>query len=551
MSVEFEPIRLGRRGRRIDPITVGVLGVAIALAFAVLKPWAGATSGPMVAQAESSPALPTDDAVPTDDALAPDAVLPRVLAARSDASLRWDAVEGAVRRHDAWGIRTIVVQVLADSPLDARQRFIERWYPLPVDGDAARPILVDSNDRAILVLGITFPPAHTALDIRIWRKTDAGFDWVDAEALDPVPSGGAFLFRRPGPTPATPQTWSSGEYRLDILVDGGIRRFEIAIPDRFSNVPSPPERPSLRDLGPLVAPTDVDLTGLPVGAFATFNHNAIPLVGAEGAPLDEPAAWLDIDPGTGGEPRTFVSRLRLPRTTGLGVNLPARSEVIEAAMTRLAPEPLLMAPRRVDPGATGMPSGVVLFTAPDGAAWAPGVYQMTVGWVDVDGTHERSWHVELRPGTVRQTPHLLAAARGWARFAGENGVILGSVDAAAAGGPADPIQLVRLRPDAAEHPVATGIGCGGDTVMGGHPGILGFAYAADHYASSVKGRILRPFLRRDDQVLMTAAFGVPGLILAAPANSPTLPAATYEFRVSGDEAIDVYTLCLGMAYFGN
>ncbi len=545
MSVEFEPIRLGRRGRRIDPIAVGVLGVAIALAFAVLKPWAGVAADPSIAQVEPSRALPSGDAVPTDT---PDVALPRIIAARSDTSLRWDSVEGALRQHDTWGIRAIVVQVLADSPLDTRQRYIERWYPLPSDGDQTRPTRVDSNDRAILALGVTFPPDHAPLDVRIWHRTDAGFDWVDTEPLDPVPSGGAYLYRTPGTMPATPRTWASGEYRVDILVDGTIRRYGIAIPDRFSNVPATPERPSLRDLGPLVAPTDVPLTELPVGPFATVNHVAIPLDAAASEALDEARAWLDVDPGTGREPRGFVARASLPRATGLGVQLPAGSEVFEAFLARLAPEPLPAELQRIDPVSTGIPTEVVLFRAPGGSAWAPGVYRMTVRYLAFGAFREWSWHVELRPGTVRDAPRLLAAARGWARFAGATGVILGTAEPLAVGADDGPIELLTLRSDVVEYPASTGIGCGGPVILG-RPGIIGFAYPADHYASSVRGRILRPFLRRDDQGVMTAAFGVPGLILAAPARSSALPAATYEFRLGGDGADEVYTFCLGKTAF--
>jgi len=38
MSVDFEPVRLRRQGRRIDPIAVGLALVLIALAVAVVKP---------------------------------------------------------------------------------------------------------------------------------------------------------------------------------------------------------------------------------------------------------------------------------------------------------------------------------------------------------------------------------------------------------------------------------------------------------------------------------------------------------------------------------
>lgn len=168
-------------------------------------------------------------------------------------------------------------------------------------------------------------------------------------------------------------------------------------------------------------------------------------------------------------------------------------------------------------------------------------------WADVDGLHEDSWHLELRPGPLAETAPLLAAARGWARFAGTTGVILGTAEPLVGGTTDGVIELVPLRPASAAYPVPTGIGCGG-TVIGRRPGILGFAYPADQYATSVTTRVLRPFLRRDDQVLLIAAFGVRGLVITAPARISTLPLASYVFTLGGG-ASEAYSLCVGMANY--
>ena len=524
MSVEFEPVRLSRRSRRIEPVALGALAVVVALGFAVLKPWSGSVAAP-AAPVDGS-AAPATQRLVAEPQPTPGIVPPRVIQARVAASPSWDTVARVVRQHDAWGIRAIITTRLVDTPIDSRYRLAERWYPARPADDAARPILVESNDRGVLALGVTFPPAQTPLDVRIWRRVDSGFEWVDIEPLDPVPSGGAFLYRRPGASPASPRTWGSGEYRVDVLVDGSIRRLGVAILDRFSNVPSAPQRPSLRDQGPLAAPARALLTELPVGLFATANGVAVPLEGSEGEPLDEATAWLDVDPGTGAEPRSFVASAYLPRATGLGVALPAGSVVMEASVTRLAPEPLPVEPLRVDAGADGRTaSAIALFRAPGGSGWEPGIYRLSMRWGDVEGLHDASWHVELRPGPVRETPRLLAAARGWARYAGSTGVILGDA-----------------------YPASTDVGCGG-TVIDGHPGIIGLGYPADRYETQASARILRPFLRRGDQVLMRAAFGVPGLILVAPARTPTLPNGTWRFRVGTGETARDYALCLGMATF--
>ena len=526
---------------------LGVVAIVVALGAAVFKPWGDgrppAAAGPSAGViADPSVASDASSAAPTPAATASIA-LPRVIRANTASTLTWSEVEPVLHWHDAWGIRAIVVQPLADTPLRTRQRLMERWYPLSDPGVRSR---VDSNDRAILAIGLTFPPTHTPLDTRFWRETSDGLDWVDTQAIDPVPSGGAYLYVRPGVATGLQRPWEPGSYRIDVLVDGSVRRFGMVIPDRFSNVPRPEARPSLRDIGPSVDPGSSLLSDLPVGLFATNNGRAVPLAAVAGRPLDEVGAWLDVDPGTGRRPRSFVASTYLPRATGLGVALPAGAVVTSASVDRLVPEPLPVAPKEVQPeNPSDGPGSLVLFAAP-GGAWTPGVYRLSAVWADAEGVHEDSWHVELRPGPLREAPPLLAAARAWARFAGTTGVILGAAEPLVAGDE-DLTGLVPLRPAGAAYPISTGIGCGG-TVIEGRPGILGFAYPADEYASTVQGRILRPFLRRDDQVLMTAAFGVPGLVLAAPARTSTLPAATYEFRLGGD-ADQVFTLCLSMASF--
>ena len=552
MSVEFEPVRLGRRNRRFDPVAVAAIVVAVGLVAAVLKPWDGeatvAAGSSPAAIADGSPA-PVASNAPAEPQASAAVALPRVIRASTASTLSWPAIEPILHRHETWGIRAIVVQPLADTPLNARQRFVERWYPLAADGDDARTLRVDSNDRSIFALGLTFPPAHTPLDVRIWRETGGGLDWVDTESVDPIPSGGAFLYVRPGLVGGLQRPWEPGTYRIDVLVDGSIRRFGMAIPGRFSIVPEGSSRPDLRDLGPPVDATEPVLPDVPIGPFATQGGTAVSLSGEEGEALDEVAAWLDLDPGTDRRPRSFVAATYLPGATRLGVMLPPRSTVMSAVMARLAPEPMPVVPPLLDhTPRDGAPNANVMFRHPGGGAWTPGVYRISVVWADTGGLHDRSWHIDLRPGPLREAPPLLAAARGWARFAGQDGVILGTAEPLVGGSTAGVIELVPLRPDTAGYPAATGVGCGG-TVIETNPSILGFAYPADRYATNVRARILRPFLRRDDQVLMTAAFGVPGLILAAPARIGALPAATYEFTVASGDSARTYSLCLGMASF--
>ena len=559
MSVEFEPVKIGQPRRRLDAVSIGAVVVAIALAAAILKPWnVGSEAGDAGAAAEAS-AQPAGSTAGTASLTGPhstaEVALPRILRSGSASSPTWADIEPVVRRHEDWGIRAIVIKSSTDAApsasgsASANQRFAERWIPLTFD--AVEPsAYVDSSDRSIVALGITFPTSHTPLDVRIWRVGSAGLEWVDTAALDSLPSGGGFLYARPGIVGGSTQAWAAGTYRVDVLVDGSIRRFGVTIPDRFSNVPAPSGRPSLRDVGELIDPGKAPLPDLPIGLFATVDGVAVPLPADEGPPLDEAAAWLDVDPGTRRAPRRFVAAEYLPRANGLGVMLPPGSVVQSASIARLAPEPLAAVPQQVEDGAaTGAPASHVLFHAPDGRAWVPGTYQLSVVWADADGLHDRSWHAELRPGPLQSAPRMLAAARGWARYAGATGVILGTAEPLEGGPRGAAIRLLRISPEPeTAYPAPSGVGCGG-TVVDGRPGILGFAYPADHYVTAAGARILLPYLRRDDQVMMTAAFGIPGLILVAPARSPTLASATYRFTVGNGEDTQSYAICLGMALF--
>lgn len=534
MTVEFEPVRLGARHRRFDPVALGAVVVAIAVAISIVKPWDEPAQG---TPPGASP-VATASAAP-----------PPVINARAEAPPTWAQIEPVVRRHEAWGIRAVVVEPSSNRESAAGQRYTESWFRFPDDGTAGLTTVVDPAGRSIVALGITFPPSQAPLDIRIWREGRRGLEWVDTEAVDPVPSGGAFLYVRPGMDEDPRQPWASGTYRIDVLVEGAVRRFGISIPDRFSNLAAGSERPSLADLRPVTDASETTLPDVPYGLFAIADGTAVPLPADEGGPLDEAAAWLNVDPGTGRAPRSFVGVAYVPRATTLGVMLESRVIVMSATLSRLAPEPLsTIVPVMDHTPRDGAPNTSVSFQAPNGGVWQAGVYRITVVWADFDGLHEETWHAELRPGLVRAIPRMLAAARSWARYAGENGVILGTAEPLVGGPRSAVIRLVHLQPETATYPVASGIGCGG-TVINSNPGIIGFAYPGDAYASTVRARILRPFLRRGDQVVMNAAFGLRGLILVAPARRPTMTEGNYQFTVGeGDDARD-YALCLEMHSF--
>ena len=533
----------------MDPLLFGAVAVGIAIVAAVAKPWGGPEPADDQTAASSPPlASPIAAAIPSAVPFeGPATPLPRVIQRRNASTPDWSDIGRAVRRHESWGIRVILRAPASDGP---STRVVERWFGLPSADGGPAEVSVDVGTVPILALGVTFPTSQLPLDVRVWRVGPAGPAWLDIQAVDSVASGGAFLYARPGPPGRPPlsgrqaQSWEPGTYRVDVLVDGGIRSIGVRIAGTGDDPVTGDATgdPESTPLVPLVAPEDSELPDIAIGAFATVDGASVAFDAVEGPPLDAAGAWLNVDPGTGRAPRSFVASAFLPRATGLGVMLPPGSVVRAASLMRLAPEPFgePLDPLGPRPGYAER-QDFVLFGPPSEVGWPLGVYRIDVDWADPDGIHARSWHVELRPGPVRAPSSLLAAAREWARYAGTSGMLLATA--------AVPIRTLPLEPETASYPVPAGAaGCGG-TVVRGRPEILGFAYPADRALTTASGRILLPFLRRDDQVMLTAAFGVRGLILVAPGRSRSLPAATYRFRVGeGDDAVD-YTLCLGMQLF--
>lgn len=529
MSVEFEPIRLGQRRRRFDPITIGIVAVAIGLGAAVFKPWSGTAGDAAVLAPVDAGATPRAAAsAPAAPSALPDATIPRVIDAWSASYPSWDSVKGVVRQHDAWGVRAIVIEA-------GESTFAERWFRFPSGGTKTSTAFVDPSDEAIVALGVTFPRAQTPLDVRIWRETNEGLDWIDTEPVGPVPSGGAFLYRRPGLTPATPRPWARGEYRVDVLVEGTIRRFGISIPDRFANVPSGTVRPNLHDVRPFIDASEASLSDVPYGLFATADGDAVSLAAEEGDQLDEVAAWLDVDPGTRRAPRSFVAEAYLPRATQLGVMLEARVVVMSASIARLAPEPMpTVVPVFDHTPRDGVSSSSVLFEAPDDGAWTPGVYRISISWADFDGQHEESWHVELRPGPIRSPGQLLSAARAWARYAGDTGIVRGTAEPLEGGPRSATIRLERTPPlDGAGYPLRDRLPCDGFRVDG-PAGTFGVAQPVDAPPADVTARAHFEYSRSGHLPILTASGNVPGLILVAADGGEAPASLAHRYRVGED-----------------
>ena len=533
MDVEFEPVRLGPRRRRLDPVAAGAALVTIALALSVVKPWGdGPASNGEIAVPVTSPAAPMTTPEP---AATPGTVIPRIISAASRSVPSWSEIKPVLGQHDSWGVRAILM---------GGGSFHERWFRFPAGGSAMSTAFLDAGDDVIVALGVTFPPSQAPLDVRLWRETGHGLDWVDTEALDPAPTGGGFLYGRPPIFGNVRRTWIPGTYRMDVLVDGSVRRLGIAIPDRFSNVPAGSERPNLRDMRSrttLPSRSMMDVSGL----FATTDGMAVPLPATPGPALDEVAAWLDVDPGTRRAPRSFVAETYLPRATSLGVMLESAAPITGASIARLAPEPLpAITPEIDDTEREGVNGSLVRFWAPEGGAWTPGVYRITVAWTDDAGKHEESWHVNLRPGPVRPAGQMLTATRAWARYAGDIGIVRGTAEPLEGGPRSATIRLERaVSGEGAGYPLRDRLPCEGFRVDG-PAGLFGVAQPADASPAAVTARAHFEYSQSGAQRILTSVRGLPGLILVATdgAAAPISPA--HRYRIGEDLDSTWSSLCV-------
>jgi hypothetical protein len=406
VSVEFEPVRIGSRRRGIDPFRVAAVVVVIGLVVAIAKPWeadqSAAAPGPSptavaavaspspsgsgepgVARASRAPsAVPTSPPVPT-----------------------WADVSPVIQTHETWGVRA----VLAIGPNDdagsgSASPYLDSWSPTVSDPDGTQRVTVFRDGAVVVGLGLTFPPEERPQDARIWRvHRGERLEWIDVQTIDAGMPDGAFLFARTITADPSSRSWRGGSYRIDVLVDGAVRRIDLQIPDRNSIVPEPDDWPVL-ERG-LVGASDSNPSGVRVGLFATVEGVGVPIGVLAGRPLDEDDAWLDVVQRPTGGVAPAVGTAYLPRATGLGVMLTNHGFVHLAVLRRLAPNELAPAP----PVRGGISDSqgrtpFVVFGAPDGEAMAPGVYAISVSWTDPAGLHAGTWHVELRPGPIRPKP---------------------------------------------------------------------------------------------------------------------------------------------------
>ena len=211
VSVDFDPVKIGPRPRRIDPVRAVILVVAVGLAVAIVKPWAigepSDTPPPSLAAAaprsrracRRRPARPRERPGP-----------PLRPAYRPPT---WDEVEPVIEAHDAWGVRAILLARRQNLGSGPDPRFKELWSRTSPNSSTVEIARVARDDEAIVALGITFPSDIEPLDMRIWRLHAERRDRMDrrsaarlrptatarSRSSDPIRPGVAVVGRRPLP----------------------------------------------------------------------------------------------------------------------------------------------------------------------------------------------------------------------------------------------------------------------------------------------------------------------------------------------------------------
>jgi hypothetical protein len=389
---EFAPERLSTGSRRrLDPVVLIAAVVVAGVALAIAKPWSGATEPQ--AEVVASPA-PVADAPPGSD---PAAAAPIVGSA--EPPIGWTEAELALHDHETWGIRTLVRDPepgAAGPAMAGVAEVVERWQGLTADDMA-----IGSLDPAIVALGLTFPAEEAPLDVRIWRQADGGWEWLASDPLPDAPPD-TFLFAPPRVAGGYLPAWPAGRYRLEWLRPDGIERWTVQVQTRSATGQAalaplrPPDRTLPSPLTPdFAVERDQRLFAVSRGVAA-----GLPAVGT--APLDADATWRQVlatDPTATFDP---VASAFLPEANGLGVLLPTDARGASGSIVALGPDGGPVDAQR----SVGIRFGddgrapFVVFRAPGGGTWLPGVYRLDVSWTAADGLRQSSYHLESRPGPV-------------------------------------------------------------------------------------------------------------------------------------------------------
>ena len=309
MSVDFDPVRLAPSRRRLDPVVIGVVASRRPRAgVAVVKPWATGPEGRRCASASADRRrIRLDEQA--------DRAGPAIRLASVHAPI-WADLAPIVTPHDAWGVRAVEQDTTGQTCTPSAADFVDLWTP----ATSAPP---ETRWRSSTgTIGRSSCSASRSRAPKDPSTRGSGGSTATASSSGSPPSRscretstGSFLYLRPGVDGAPFTDWSAGEYRIDVLVNDGIQRIDVELPDPSGIVPPLDAAPGT----PLitVAATDSDIVRCP------------------GRPFARPTAWASRSArcriGRSANPRrgttlalydgAHVASVSLPRASGLGVML--------------------------------------------------------------------------------------------------------------------------------------------------------------------------------------------------------------------------------------
>jgi hypothetical protein len=393
---EFAPERLSTGSRRrLDPVAVIAAVVVAGVALAIAKPWAGSDEQARTDPSAASPVASSPVVDPSAVAGSTPGEAP--LVGTQEPPIGWTEAELALHEHQTWGIRTLIRDPepgAAGPAMAGVAEVVERWQGLTADD-----LPIGSLDPPIVALGLTFPPAETPLDVRIWRAAADGWEWLAADPLPDAPAD-TFLFAPPRVAGGYLAAWPAGRYRLEWLRPDGIERWTVQVQTRSATGQAAlaPLRPPDRTLpSPLTPDFDVERDQR---LFAVSRGIAAGLPAVGTVPLDADATWRQVlatDPSATFDP---VASAYLPEANGLGVLLPTDARGASGSIVALGPDGGPVDAQR----SVGIRFGddgrapFVVFRAPGGGTWLPGVYRLDMSWTGAEGPRRTSYHVEVRPG---------------------------------------------------------------------------------------------------------------------------------------------------------
>lgn len=523
--VEFDPVRIGGRRRRVDPVAVGVAIVLIGLAAAIVKPWEAGRS-------MSAPATSVASAVPT---ASPSIGLTPLPVALDDPTVVAEIL-AALPSFDAWGVQFVV----ADEGSD---RFSGLWAPAdPLDDGTLRVRL--GPESAPVAIGITTPIDETPLDVRVHRAVaDGSWAWLDVPRITSSGTSSGNVFAPPSIGRGRPSTWLASDYRFDVLLGDRIQHLDVGWDDEDGNHEPPlPASPAADDVPP--APVLVDV--LPPGLFVARNGGAQHLEPARGAALTTEAdVWLDSPDESDPTMGRGAARASATGVTGVGVVLPDGATDISALLLRLTTDGPFKAPKVaiVDEADRSETPPYIIYGPPSGSSWLPGVYMVRVTWTDAIGPHVGSWPLTLWPGPPAADPILLGAARAFLRHAGADGLIVAPREVLEGQAPAGLVQLLSFVRDEDVDGGVEPIGCGDGTVIAGAPDVIGIGHSFEEATLEVTADLLVPGDDPTPVPLLTVPMA--GLTLVRPADGAPFDQGVFRFYLVGADRAIVPTVCIG------